>query len=381
MTPRLAAQPELSGLAALADLMDRAVRSGWCAALWREPESSTFWLAAAPDAPREAIRMASGRPGFGVATWRGEERMIWGAILASALPGRAIELHQGSPDMLQPSSGAPQWGTEAARADGETVFVQTVESALRLLREGVMDKVVLSRTIHAPHQEAAPWPAFQRLCGRYEGAFCAAVFLPGEGLWMCASPELLVSREPDGRMRTMALAGTRPLPDSGLAEDAAWSQKEIEEQALVSRSIIHEFKRVRLREFREAGPRSAAAGPVAHLRTDYEVDCAAIEREDLPDIMKGLLHPTSATCGMPREAARRFIDRHEPHDRRLYCGYWGPVGVKGASRMYVNLRTMRWMSDAVCIYAGAGITQGSKARQELAETSWKADTLRRILHG
>jgi len=177
----------------------------------------------------------------------------------------------------------------------------------------------------------------------------------------------------------MALAGTRPLPDSGDPNESSWSFKEIEEQAMVGRYIVDQFKKIRLREYHEEGPRAYAAGPVVHLRTDYEVDMAAVERPDLPDTMRDLLHPTSAVCGAPFDEALGFITDHEPHERHLYAGYWGPVLVESESHLFVNLRCLRWDADAVRLFVGAGITAASNPAAELAETEIKTRTLRRVL--
>ena len=70
---------------------------------------------------------------------------------------------------------------------------------------------------------------------------CVLYYHPDYGLWMGASPELLVS-EHNGIFKTVALAGTKP--DTGEStSQIAWSQKEIEEQAMVSRYIIDQFKK------------------------------------------------------------------------------------------------------------------------------------------
>ena len=44
---------------------------------------------------------------------------------------------------------------------------------------------------------------------------------------------------------------------------------------MVSRYIINCFKKIRLREFEEIGPKTVAAGNLLHLRTDFQVDMAA----------------------------------------------------------------------------------------------------------
>ncbi|MFY7808431.1 MAG: chorismate-binding protein, partial [Fimbriimonadaceae bacterium] len=138
-------------------------------------------------------------------------------------------------------------------------------------------------------------------------------------------------------------------------------------------------KRIRLREYLEDGPRAVAAGPVVHLRTDFVVDAMATDRPDLMETMVDLLHPTSAVCGAPLLTARDFIRQYEAHDRALYAGYWGPVGIEGVSDLYVNLRCMRWGPKTLDLFVGAGVTSSSQADQEWQETETKAQTLLRVL--
>lgn len=54
----------------------------------------------------------------------------------------------------------------------------------------------------------------------------------------------------------MALAGTQPASGENPLKSAAWTQKEIEEQALVCRYIVDCFKKIRLREYEEHGPKT-----------------------------------------------------------------------------------------------------------------------------
>src|SRR5690606_14602969 len=149
---------------------------------------------------------------------------------------------------------------------------------------------------------------------------------------------------------------------------ASWTQKEIEEQALVSRYIINCFKKIRLREYDEKGPKTVKAGNLMHLKTDFTVDTRSVNFPELATVMLELLHPTSAVCGMPRQPALEFIKNNEGFDRRLYSGYLGPVNLMGETNLFVNLRCMALKSDQATIYAGAGVTVDSDPEKEWQET-------------
>jgi isochorismate synthase len=157
--------------------------------------------------------------------------------------------------------------------------------------------------------------------------------------------------------------------------EVAWTQKEIEEQAMVSRYIIDCFKKLRLREYKENGPKTVQAGRMAHLKTIYEVDMEEVNIPELASTMLELLNPTSAVCGMPLQPALDFIKEYE----ELYAGFLGPINMDGYTHLFVNLRCMKIMGQTGRFYAGAGITENSHPEKEFEETQLKMQTLKKII--
>jgi isochorismate synthase len=181
----------------------------------------------------------------------------------------------------------------------------------------------------------------------------------------------------------MSLAGTQSAVgmngESLSAGEIRWSHKEIEEQAFVSRYIIECFKKIRLREYLESGPKTVQAGNLMHLRTDYVVDTKEVNFPQLGTVMLELLHPTSAVCGMPKVPALRIIAEQELHDREFYSGFLGPVNMQEESHLFVNLRTMKIVGNEATFYAGCGITEDSNPVKEWYETEMKIETLVRVI--
>ena len=99
----------------------------------------------------------------------------------------------------------------------------------------------------------------------------------------------------------------------------------------------------------------------------------------LPGLMLGLLHPTSAVCGTPKQEAIDFILATEKHERSMYSGYLGPVNLDNATHLFVNLRTVEIKGNRAIFYAGCGITEDSDPEKEWQETQMKCQTLQRIL--
>ncbi|MDO7876145.1 chorismate-binding protein [Hymenobacter sp. ASUV-10] len=287
---------------------------------------------------------------------------------APAAPATPLPWHQST----QPVPGT------ATQAEFEAL----VTAGVAAIQSGAVQKVVASR--------AARWPlpadfdalaAFDELSRQHPSAFVSLVSVPGAGTWLGATPEVLAEVTADGRFCTMALAGTQPLTAEVTPLTATWRQKEIEEQALVARYIVSAFKQLRLREYHETGPRTAVAGQLLHLRTDFEVNLREVPFPNLGTDMLRLLHPTSAVGGMPKVPALEFLRRHEGYDRAYYSGFLGPVNVEapGVSRLFVNLRCLQLRPTEAVLYAGAGLTTDSDPSREWRETELKMNTVGSVL--
>lgn len=265
-------------------------------------------------------------------------------------------------------------------------FTSLVSLAIENIRNGKFEKLVPAKVKVV---DLAPdfdiMSCFDKLIKAYPDAMVSMVGTPALGTWMGASPEVLVSMDPEGIFKTVALAATQKLPESvsstkEIIAQASWTQKEIEEQALVSRYVISCFKKIRLREYEERGPKTILAGNLMHLKSDYAVNTKEVSFPELPTVMLDLLHPTSAVLGMPRELSFDFLERNEKLDRQLFSGYLGPVNIEGATNIFVNIRCMQLLDQKAALYAGAGVTPDSNPEKEWLETEMKCETLLNVIN-
>ena len=266
----------------------------------------------------------------------------------------------------------------ATQAEYEALVRKGVDA----ITSGMVQKVVSSRAARWPLPAGFdPLQAFAALDAKYPQAFVSLVSVPGAGTWLGATPEVLAQVTADGRFCTMALAGTQPLTPDVTPLTAIWRQKEIEEQALVARYIVSCFKQLRLREYHETGPRTAVAGELLHLRTDFEVNLNQVPFPNLGTDMLRLLHPTSAVGGMPKAEALAFLQQHEGYDRAYYSGFLGPVNVEapGVAQLFVNLRCLQLRQNEAILYAGTGLTADSDPAKEWRETELKLRTVGAVL--
>lgn len=258
-------------------------------------------------------------------------------------------------------------------------FERNVSRAVEEIRNGSFEKVVLSRYKDEElPDDFSPWKFFEGICEKYNNSFSSITYIPDQGLWIGATPELLISDDSQ-HFRTVSLAGTKHLTENQTLSEIAWTQKEIEEQAFVSRYVINCFKKIRLREFHEHGPKTIQAGNLAHLKTEFIVDYAEVSFDGLADQMLELLHPTSAVCGMPIEQTKPWISQVENYDREFYSGFLGPVNLENKIDLFVNLRCMKVSNGIVRFYAGAGITEDSSPQKEYEETEMKMNILKGLI--
>lgn len=264
--------------------------------------------------------------------------------------------------------------------DQKSNFLKLMDLTLKKIHHEEFQKVVIARnkTIELPDQ-FSPTGFFESLIDQYKNAFVYLTFIPEVGSWVGATPETLININKLRQFQTVALAATQAFRADVDLEDTTWSQKDIEEQAMVSRYIINCFKKIRLREFEEIGPRTHLSGNLVHLKTDYNVAIDQVDFPQLGSVMLELLHPTSAVCGMPKEPAKDFILKNEGFDREYFSGFLGPVNLQNESNIFVNLRCMKLMQQHATLFAGAGIITNSNPEKEWNETEIKMQTLLKVL--
>jgi isochorismate synthase len=274
----------------------------------------------------------------------------------------------------------PMSGPAPSDVSNREAFISIVNTCLEQIEKGIFEKIVPSRNrVVDLGDRFDVIDAFQRLSKTYPEALISYVSIPGIGNWLGASPELLVSVIDKKIFKTVALAGTLPYTPGIDLRSVAWTQKEIEEQALVERYVISCFKRVRLREYEEHGPRTVVAGNLMHLKSEFTVDIKATNFPQIGSVMLDLLHPTSAVCGMPLEPSLEFLKQHESYDRGFYSGFLGPVHVHNNIELFVNIRCMQISGTRGILYAGAGVTVDSIPDKEWDETEMKLQTLLNVI--
>ncbi|HCN08574.1 MAG TPA: isochorismate synthase [Lentisphaeria bacterium] len=258
-------------------------------------------------------------------------------------------------------------------------WTHNVEAALEAISRGHFDKVVLARQtiFHLDGSLAAP----ALLHGLREDThhcflFC---FQPRRDIaFFGATPELLYRRI--GRQLTCeAIAGTQPRGESQnedltLGRELLASEKDRREHRFVAEHIRERL--VLLGESTDFDePTLLRLASIQHLQQHFDTGLGA-EVSDA-DILAAL-HPTPAVGGSPRNTALSWIKEFEPFCRGAYAA---PVGWidRDNAEFAVGIRSALYQNDALSLFAGAGIVDGSVAAREWAELDSKIETFRRLL--
>ena len=247
-------------------------------------------------------------------------------------------------------------------------YVADIEALVaRLRRRG--GKTVISRVAVGDAHNIDWARVAEELFDAFPHAFCHLFYTPRTGAWLGATPEVLLDIAADGRLSTMALAGT-------VAADSEWDAKNRDEHRIVVDYIVDRLQQLGCApEVGDTGSLPYAA--IKHLYTPVS--------GLMPDHMSAarildVLSPTPAVAGYPCDDAFADIAAIERHERGCYAGYVAVTDPAG-THAYVNLRCVRFdPAGRYCIYAGGGITADSDAETEWRETEAKSRTLLDIIN-
>lgn len=267
--------------------------------------------------------------------------------------------------------------TSASHYPERRQWGRMVTQALQALADGQFVKVVLARRtrlgLNGNLCAAALMAASKRVnhhCYHYMLRWSA------QRAFLGSSPERLYRRRQDW-LDTEALAGTVVAGESpaATAQLAGWlmnDDKNQRENLLVVDDICQRLHPAAV-SLDVTPPEVVSLRTVQHLRRTItaRLDC----RDDARCL--SLLQPTAAVAGLPRDAARHFIAWHEPFDRQWYAGSAGYLSLEQAE-FSVSLRCALLENQSACLYAGAGIVEGSDPDQEWQEIDNKAAGMRTL---
>lgn len=256
-------------------------------------------------------------------------------------------------------------------AQTDQAWLGRAAQAVRDIRKGKLDKVVLSRRVSfRTGQNFDPARVMADLEQHYPSCTLFATGTADGGVFLGASPETLV-RLQDREVYCDALAGTSwgegqatPAADRKLLADV----KNGREHRLVVQAIAEALRPLCARLEVPNAPRILHLGHLRHLWSSLRGRVKA--GVSLLDLLQRV-HPTPAVGGYPRQAALDWLTQQGEQREGWYTGAIGWLDANGDGEFAVALRCAHLHGKVAHLYAGAGIVAGSEPQRELAETEAK----------
>jgi menaquinone-specific isochorismate synthase len=264
-------------------------------------------------------------------------------------------------------------------ADGQlsvTGYREAVAEAVRRMRAGELDKVVLAHDLLAVADR--PLDARYLLAGlaeRYPACWSYAV----DGL-VGATPELLMRRR-DGAVWSRVLAGTiwpGPTAEGDLGDALLGSAKDRHEHRLAVQSLVESLRPLCASLTAPDEPVPLVLPNVTHLSSDVAGTLPAEQPASLLELVAAV-HPTAAVGGTPREVAVPMIAALEGMDRGRYTGPVGWVDAGGDGELGIALRCAQLDGPVARLFAGCGIVADSDPDTEVREAAAKLLAVREVM--
>jgi len=362
---------------ATSSVLDQLIENKIAFACWFNPNDERLGIIIGNDSDvkfLERFDQLNGEAGFVFAPYRISEKHPVILLKPTIYLDNFTSADQLEIDKIKPFRSVSQI-TERGSVLSKKEYLEMIQETIQTITESELSKVIISRKIPVKRPLESIGNTFFRLNEKTPNAYTYLVNLPVAGIWMGATPEVLLKSE-GPVFETVSLAGTQVRKYTG--EDYYWNTKDIEEQAFVSRYMLDVLFNFDIHKYKTSGPETLESGMVAHLKTSFFFPAEKIEN-CLGNFISEL-HPTPAVCGLPKELADEFILKTETHDRKYYTGYLGQWKLNQQVNLFVNLRCMEVIGEEFVLYAGGGITAHSVPEREWDETNQKAETLLSVIN-
>lgn len=279
---------------------------------------------------------------------------------------------------------APDGSAEGRLAETDRgSWEDAVRESLQAIRDGVASKVVLARTLDVVLGRGVD--AVEVVARLWEVNRGSHVFLfePNQGSALVGAAPETVATLKDGVFHATAVAGSirrgdSPREQAELAAQLLASDKDRHEQRIALDYMVARLGAVAHQIRTDPQPHVLTLARIQHLET--EIRASVPSDVGILDLLR-LLHPTPAVCGLPRDAAMRFLAEEEPFERGWYAGPVGWFDAEGNGVFAPALRTGVSTGSGWRLFAGAGIVEGSVPALEWEETAIKFQPMLHALSG
>jgi len=253
-------------------------------------------------------------------------------------------------------------------------YLDAVARVIEYIRAGDIFQANLSQRLEAP-LVGTPLALYDRLRRRNPAPFAAFLEF-GDLVVASSSPERFLRVQPDGRVETRPIKGTRPRGvgpehDAALALALAESEKDRAENVMIVDLLRNDLSRV----CRPGTVRVPELFALEHYATVHHLVSTVVGElapdHDAVDLLRAAF-PGGSITGAPKVRAMQIIAELEPTARGVYCGAIGYLSATGTLDASIVIRTYLVRGHDVYFQVGGGIVADSDPEQEYRETLDKA---------
>ncbi len=228
-----------------------------------------------------------------------------------------------------------------------------------------------------------PLALYGRLRRHCPAPFAGLAVGEGGEAVISASPERFLSCDPQGRVETRPIKGTRPRhPDPQADADEAAAlicdPKDRAENVMIVDLLRNDLGRV-CRPGTIAVPQLVGLESYAQVHHLTSVVTGQLAAEKGLTALLRACWPGGSITGAPKLRACRRLAALEPVPRGPYCGSLFRIGADGGFDSSILIRTLLVRGARLRLHAGCGIVADSDPMGEAAELGWKIQPLLRAL--
>ncbi len=268
-------------------------------------------------------------------------------------------------------------------ADDGDAHVRRIERALEFIAQGDLYQVNLARRFTYRASGGAV-ELLLAVAGHGSAPYACALDL-GPVQVVGLSPELFLRLEPDGRVTTVPIKGTRPRGADPERDRALALELDADPKERAELAMILDVERNDLGRIATTGSVRLVSGPEVVTHPTIHHRQATLVADLRPGLSRRMLLsamlPSGSVTGAPKVRAMELIANLEPVRRGLYTGAYGCVTHAGGLELGMAIRTLSLRGEIGYYHTGGGIVADSDPRRELEETEWKAEQFQALASG
>ena len=303
--------------------------------------------------------------------WAADTAQVIGRLSRAAPDGASVDATDRGAARgasARPEPAVPTWRHDAA------AYADMIRACQAAIARGDAYQLCLTNRVELDvHPDPlATYRRLRRTSPSHHGGFLRF----GDVSLLSASPEQFLLVQPDGRVSTRPMKGTRPRGrtpalDEALRQELERSDKERAENLMIVDLMRNDLSRIAVlgsvhvpdllvtETYQHV--HQLVSTVAAHLREPFSaVDAVAAA------------FPAGSMTGAPKVSAMRILHDLERGPRGVYSGVFGSLAVDGGADLAMVIRSIVLTPLGASVGTGGGITALSQVDEEIEETRIKA---------